>query len=222
LPPSKGSDRRRAAAKFAGGALVAVLALGSDRALAHPHVYVDVGADLEFDAENRLQAIRLTWAFDELYSVFAIEGMDADGNGIYDAAELTALTDINLTSIADYGFFTELTQGGERIPFDAPEDGTSVYEDGRLTLSFTLPLAEPTSAPFALRVYDPEYYIDFDYLEEAPVTVAGSDICKVVVSRPDDRSVYGNLPESFFTSPEVALIGARFASTASISCEAGG
>lgn len=35
-------------------------------ALAHPHIFVDTTHQLIFDAEGRLEAVRVTWDYDEL------------------------------------------------------------------------------------------------------------------------------------------------------------
>jgi ABC-type uncharacterized transport system substrate-binding protein len=55
-------------------AFTTVVLVGSiDRAWAHPHVWVDAVAELMLDDSHRLTAIRVYWAFDEVYSAIALE-----------------------------------------------------------------------------------------------------------------------------------------------------
>jgi ABC-type uncharacterized transport system substrate-binding protein len=52
-------------------------------AAAHPHVFIGTGLTLVLDADNRLAAIRVTWSYDELYSLLVLEerGLDSDYDG---------------------------------------------------------------------------------------------------------------------------------------------
>ena len=58
-----------------------VVLLGSiDPACAHPHVRVDAIAELMLDNSHRLKAIRIYWAFDEVYSAIALEELHVEGD----------------------------------------------------------------------------------------------------------------------------------------------
>ena len=58
-------------------ALVAALATTS-LAEAHPHIFVDARSEIVFDPEGRISAVRQIWQFDEAFTAYAIQGLDAD------------------------------------------------------------------------------------------------------------------------------------------------
>jgi len=58
-----------------------VVLLGSiDPACAHPHVRVDAIAELILDDSHRLKAVRVYWAFDEVYTAIALEELHVEGD----------------------------------------------------------------------------------------------------------------------------------------------
>src|SRR5690348_12685207 len=73
---------------------------------AHPHVFVDARAEILFDGQGRMTAIRHVWEFDRAFSAFASQGLDKDGDGVLSAKELAPLAKTNVTSLNYYGFFT--------------------------------------------------------------------------------------------------------------------
>lgn len=135
----------------------------AERAAAHPHEWIDVASEIVFDDSGRLVAIRHHWRFDEAFSAYASQGLDADGDGALTTEELAPLAKINVESLAEFDFFTDLVAGEDLVGFRKPEDYWLDQADDRLTLHFTLPLAEPLppGAVATLDVYDPEYYIAF-------------------------------------------------------------
>lgn len=201
-------------------ALVAMPAPAS----AHPHVWIDLQTQAHVDAEGRLAAVTIVWIFDEFYSAFALDGLEKPG-GDYKPEDLAALTDVNMSNLAEFDYFTEVTQGGEAASFGEPRDAHSTWdeESGRLTLTFTLPIAEPRAAtgeaPTAYRVYDPSYYISIDYIEKDPLRIVGEAAgrCEASVETPNVENVWTTLPEAAFTSGQ-SQMGAMFAATATLTC----
>lgn len=173
-----------------------VLTAFASPALAHPHVWVDARSEIVYE-DGRIVAVRHIWRFDEMFSAFAIQGLDEDGDGILTREELEPLAEVNVTSLHEYGFFTFLESEGEDAAFGPPEDYWLEHEDELLTLFFTLPLAEPTEpadpgAEIVLDVFDPEYFVAFTLVEDDPVRLTGAPQgCAVVdVSRPDELDPY--------------------------------
>jgi ABC-type uncharacterized transport system substrate-binding protein len=146
-------------------------------AAAHPHVWADMRSSVIVGPDGLISGVRVEWTFDEGYSAVATEGLDADGDGVYSDAELAPLTRLNLSSLKTYGYFVFMRMNGALQKFADPVDPGQAYANGRLTLRFTLPLqhpADPHGGTFALKVYDPEFFIDFEYAGTKPAAVIGT------------------------------------------------
>ena len=55
--------------------------LNGSQAVAHPHVQVQASANLLFSQTGQVTGIQHHWQFDEAYSAFAVQGLDANGDG---------------------------------------------------------------------------------------------------------------------------------------------
>jgi ABC-type uncharacterized transport system substrate-binding protein len=176
----------------AGGAL-AFLALAASAAPAasHPHAWVQMKTSIVFNDKGLIAGLGQFWVFDEAYTQVALEGLDVDKDGTYSDSELGPLTKVNMQSIADYHYFTVMELNGERQLFDSVDAtrAKQVYVNGRLALHFTVPLKtpiNPRTGAFAAKVYDPDYYIAFEYVDGDPIMMTGKppEGCK-----PDLRSL---------------------------------
>ena len=112
-------------------------------ARAHPHEWIDVASEVMFDERGAVEAIRHHWRFDEAFSAFALQGLDVDGDGRYSPEELEPLAQENVELLAEYGFFTFVSTGDYQAGFAAPTNYRLDLDEGRLTLHYTLPLAQP-------------------------------------------------------------------------------
>lgn len=72
----------------------------------HPHVWIDAIAQMLFNDSGKLTGLRVYWAFDELYSAYAVEGLDTSGNGELERAELAPLITENIKNLKDFRYFT--------------------------------------------------------------------------------------------------------------------
>lgn len=77
-------------------------------AWAHPHAWITYRTTIMVNAAMEAVAIRQSWQFDAMYSVFALEDFDPNQNGKSDPAELEALAKENLTHLKDFHYFTVL------------------------------------------------------------------------------------------------------------------
>jgi ABC-type uncharacterized transport system substrate-binding protein len=158
-------------------ALLALAAVVPDvPAEAHPHVLVTARAEIVFGTSANIEAVRHIWQFDPAFSAYAVQGYDADNDGVIRIAELAPLAQINVESLAEFGFFTWLASGDRPATFLPPSEyWLDVYE-GQLTLFYTLPLAEPLPVAEAatLEVYDPEYFVAFTFDALRPVLLVGA------------------------------------------------
>jgi nickel/cobalt exporter len=156
------------------------LALVPTLADAHPHEWIDAAAELIFDPQGQLAAIRHHWRFDEGFTAFALQGLDTNHDGKYSKAELEPLAQENVESLKEYVYFTVLLSGDDEIKFAKPTDYHIDRDGDRLVLHFTLPLAAPLKPDreITLQIYDPEYFIDFSFPSiEAARLVNGPGDC---------------------------------------------
>lgn len=184
---------------------------------------------LDFDDAERLTALDVVWTFDEFYSAFAVQDFKKRADGTYNPADLAKLADVNLTNLKDWHYFTEVAANGKPLKLRAAKNGGSSYDtkSGRLTMKFTVPLTVPVAAtktaPIRFKIYDPSYYIAIDYVKKDPIAMASDkhDGCKASVAVPNAEKIWTGLPESAFMGPNAAMLGANFATTATLVCTQG-
>ncbi|MFO1034673.1 MAG: DUF1007 family protein [Hyphomicrobiales bacterium] len=212
-------------------AALLALACQSVPAFSHPHIEVDMKTKLIFDQNGMITGLGLFWAFDENYSETAIEDLDKNKDGVYGPDELLPLTKANLEAINEYNYFTAVTLAGEPVAMGKPDLGHTLQlvSDGRLAMYFTLPLAKPVDPAlghFAVRIFDPEYYIAFNYTEQTPLLDEGQkpQDCALKLLPPPDS---GDLETTrlFLSSKDTAWkpspkeqYGGLFAQTVVVTC----
>lgn len=208
-----------------------MLCLSALPAAAHPHVFLDMKADLGLTADHKFSTLTITWEFDEFYSAFAVEEFKKDATGQYKQSDLDSILKVNLDNLRDkeWHYFTSINQSGKALPFGEAKPAGASFNNktGRLTISFALPLTTPVSptkaAPVLIQIYDPTYYISIDFVNKNPVTVTDKT-CTTALRVPDAEKVWSTLPKSAFTGGDVnvgAGFGSNFASTLTLTCAPG-
>jgi ABC-type uncharacterized transport system substrate-binding protein len=183
-----------------------VLAALAAPARAHPHVWVKAHADIVFNGEGKVAAIRHRWAFDDMYSAFAIQGLPVGPDGKLTPQILAPIAKQNMEDLKEFDYFTRVRAGGVKMSFGAPTGYSAEQEEnGVLVLRFTLPLRTPASAGAALvlQIYDPSFFVDFEFDEKDPVSlVSAPSGCSTnfMKPRPLDAADQRKLNESFFTN----------------------
>ena len=201
-------------------------------AAAHPHVWIDARSEVMFDDQQRMTALRVSWRFDEFYSLFAIEGLDKDGDGELATAELQPLAELNVTSLEEYRYFTEILADGAALAYGPVSDYGARYEDGILTLEFTIPLeapVDPRRAQVAFKSYDPTFYIAIEPALQDPVSLAGTPpaSCRPAVEESSGPSETLSLAEAGSLDANADPnanegLGALYATTIVLACEPAG
>src|SRR3982074_3590530 len=142
-------------------ALVGV-AIPGEAASAHPHVWVTVKSELVYAPDGSVTGVRHAWTFDDMFSVFALQGLDSKKKGEFTREELAPLAEVNVSSLKEYDFFTYAKANGSKLEFNDPQAGYHLCQktkDTVLTLYFTLQLKAPVKAKdLTLEVYDREYF----------------------------------------------------------------
>ena len=188
-----------------GAASLALLAVSVSGALAHPHVFVDARVEVVFDKEGQISALRHVWRFDDAFSAFASQGLDADGDGNLSIDELKPLAKVNVESLKDYDYFTYLKVAGRRIGFKIPTEYWLQSNDGFLTLFYTLPLMQtvkPDASGVTIDVYDPGYFVDYQFVEKDPAKLVDAPAtCTMEAKRKADpdaatAAILGQFPAS--------------------------
>jgi ABC-type uncharacterized transport system substrate-binding protein len=119
---------------------------------------------------------RNDWVFDEMYSAFAVQGLEKNGQ-LATKDQLAPLAKTNVESLAEYDYFTYGKAGGKQLVFAKPIDyWLEERADKRVVLHFTLPLAQPTGTgrAMSIQIYDPTYFVDFELAAKDPVQLAGA------------------------------------------------
>jgi len=168
-----GNGGMQRVARFQRAALALIAFLVAVPAHAHPHVFVTAKAEMVFGPGGQLTAVRHIWQFDPAFSAYAVQGLDANNDGALTRAELAPLAQINVDSLAEYAFFTWLTVDGATATFGPPTDYFLDIYGGQLVLFFTLPLPTPLSVVrnATLDVFDPEYFVAYEFVTDAPITL---------------------------------------------------
>ena len=212
---------RAASVAFAAMVLASLAGIGA--AGAHPHVWVTVETEILHDAQKNITGFQHKWTFDEFYSSFAIQGMDKNGDGKYDREELKELAEVNVTSLKEFGFFTFPKLGQSEVDCLEPRDYWLELNNNVLTLHFTLPLKEPVAKDklkeFQFAVYDPTFYVAFEFAEKDPIRLAGLTGCKPVISRPQAQTPAKSLSESVFSKNDQLMnFGQQYAENVHLVC----
>lgn len=201
-----------------------LLAVSPSPGHAHPHVWIDAVAEMLFDESQALTGIRVYWAFDELYSAYAVEGLDTNGNGELERIELAPLVAENIKNLKEFRYFTYVEVDGQDPEYGEVTDFGMRYVNGRLAMWFVVPLAEPVDprkAEIAFALYDPTYYISIELAEKGPIRVSGQmpEECSNRIVDTEARTDALSLSESFFQNLESsANFGVNFAQWVQLSC----
>jgi len=201
--------------------LTAALPLASGAARAHPHVWITAMSELIYAPDGAITGVRHAWTFDDMFSTYALQGLETKTQGVYSREELSSLAQTNVESLKEFGFFTFAKADGKKAKFEEPVDYFLEYKDAALTLHFTLPLKTPLkSRQLAVEVFDPEFFIDFTFAEKNPVRLVGAPAaCQMQFQRPNDGAANAQqLGEQNFTGGGNSNYGAMFANKITVDC----
>jgi ABC-type uncharacterized transport system substrate-binding protein len=202
-------------------AVMAAIVLGTAAAEAHPHVWIVARSELIYAADGTLTGVRHAWTFDDMFSSYALQGIEAKTKGAYTRQELAPLAQTNVESLKEYAYFTFAKADGKKQRFAEPVDYFLEYKDAALTLHFTLPVKTPFKAKqLSLEVFDPTYFIDFQYAEKDPIKLIGaSPDCKMQFDRPNDGSAAAQkLGEQNFLDGSAGNFAMMFANKIVVEC----
>jgi ABC-type uncharacterized transport system substrate-binding protein len=195
------------------------VAVGGGSAQAHPHVWITASSELIYGPDGSMTGVRHAWTFDDMFSTYALQGIETKTKGVYSRDELGPLAQTNVESLKEFGFFTFARADGKKTKFLDPVDYFLEYKDAVLTLHFTLPLKTPGKAKeLAVEVFDPSYFIDFKFEEKDAVKLVGAPSgCAMQVERPSDGTPK-KPDEQSFPGGDNSNYGAMFANKITVQC----
>jgi ABC-type uncharacterized transport system substrate-binding protein len=207
-------------------AMLAGLLAACSAASAHPHVWVTVKSELVYAPDGSVTGVRHAWTFDDMFSTFAIQGVEAKKKGQYTRQELAPLAQVNVDSLKEYDFFTYAKANGNTVAFSEPSADYYLEYDPKetmLTLFFTLPLKTPVKAKeLTVEVYDREFFVDFSFAEKNPAKLVGAPAhCKLSVVTPETMSADLSARLSALAADQrdpTLTIGSEFANKLVVKC----
>lgn len=201
--------------------LAAAMMLASGAARAHPHVWITATSELLYAEDGSITGVRHAWTFDDMFSSYAVQGLEAKKKGAYTREELGPLAQTNVESLKEYAYFTFARADGKKERFNEPVDYFLDYKDTELTLHFTLPLKNPIKPKqLVLEVFDRSFFIDFQMAKDNPVKLVGAPAgCQMKLDRPSDGSATAQkLNEQTFMDGPNANFGMMFANKITVDC----
>src|SRR5512140_1329541 len=82
---------------------------------AHPHVWVTMHTELVYAPDGLITGVRHTWAFDDMFSTFATQGLQSKEKGKFTREELGPLAKANVESFKEFDYFTYATADGKKV-----------------------------------------------------------------------------------------------------------
>ena len=199
------------------GALLA----GGSTAEAHPHVWVTSTSELVYAPDGSLTGVRYAWTFDDMFSSYALQGVETRTKGVYTREELQPLAQTNVEALKEFDYFSVAKADGKKQQFQEPVDYFMDAKDGLLTLHFMLPLKAPVkSKELSLDVYDPTFFVDFKLADQEPAKLVGAPAaCQIKVQRPADGTATAQtLGEQNFGDGANLTFGVMFANKITVNC----
>jgi ABC-type uncharacterized transport system substrate-binding protein len=137
-------------------------------ALAHPHNWVDVFAEWQFDQEGLITGVRMRWLFDDYYSVMLVEDARESGD------ELEVVRDRILDNVRSHHYFLKIEQNGDEAHVRTAEQARIELRGHRVEIGFHLPLLaplDPRRGDVLYRIAEPTYYFEMLHAKEGPAIV---------------------------------------------------
>ncbi|MEP3347500.1 MAG: DUF1007 family protein [Litoreibacter sp.] len=211
--------------------LAAMLAAGPSNVAAHPHVFIDTGVEIIFNDQGQLTHVKVTWLYDDLYSLLLAEDykVDADSDGELTDAEREELTGFDADWVEGYAGDLAAVIDGQALILSRPIDPTADMIEGRLISTH---LREVSGTPLlagdtvSIKAFDPSYYTAYDLT--LPVKISGRDDCQISRVEPDIEGQLAQMQAQLLTldanadlaENDIPLIGGEFATDIRITCPA--
>jgi ABC-type uncharacterized transport system substrate-binding protein len=209
-------------------AVLPVLILAAGPAGAHPHVFIDTGIEVILNDRNEATALRITWTYDDLYSLYVVGdmGLDPDWDGKLTDEEAARLSGFDMKWEEGFAGDTYALIGGAALELSRPTDWTASYDGAKITSTHLRTFAAPVPVgadPLIVQAYDPGYYVAYSIPNNAVLT--GGKGCTAQVFVPDLNEAEQKLMDALKEyTPDVDVeadypaVGANFAEEVRVTC----
>lgn len=202
-----------------------VAGLGAS-AEAHPHIFIDAGARFLFDDAGRLEALQISWRYDEFTTLmmFDVLDLDEDADGALDDADRAAIVKGETDWPPDYDGDVYLTVAGERRALTRPENAAAEMVEDQIIVRFDLPLADPavlSDVDATLRLYDPAYYYAYTVTHASAGDTAACG-ATVIPFEPDAAAAQAQAELAALSreeTPSQPNVGRRFSDEIVLACD---
>src|ERR1700754_1984540 len=101
--------------------LAGSLCLAPAAAFAHPHIFVEARLEVVAAPDGTIKELHNVWRFDEVFSSSVLMDFDKNTNLKLDPDELKEVGETVRTSLADFDYYTTLTDNGKPVKVAKPD-----------------------------------------------------------------------------------------------------
>jgi len=169
----------------------AALAVLAGPLSAHPHVWVDVKAEVIL-AQGVVDGVWTEWTFDDMFSQLILTDNDPNGTGKVDAKMNASIKKGYFDNLRNYDYFSHFFVGAKELKVPVPQKfQATITPDGRVKYRFYLPLAAPLGpSTFSVSFYDDSYFTDMMFQKSNPVVLTATGGTATVTLKPDKSKTY--------------------------------
>lgn len=131
------------------------------QALAHPHVFVDAGVTVLYDASG-FSGVKNRWVYDDVYSAAMMSSVDKNDDGKLSADEVKLLESAILGPIEKNNYYNYVQAGSVFLRASGVKDFKASLAKGKLVLDFVVSFSMPAKNDWTMLVIvvaDPTNYI---------------------------------------------------------------
>ena len=155
---------------------------------AHPHLFIKLAANIDFDENGNMIGLTETWMYDEAYSAFVLQGAEKDALGGFSQEQLQPLADNYANGLAEFSYFTKAVIDDQIFAFEKPQSVRMTYKDRQLEYNFSLRFREPVRPVSGMKItiYDESNYVSFLSNDHSVISINGYPTVECFVgSSPD-------------------------------------
>jgi ABC-type uncharacterized transport system substrate-binding protein len=194
---------------------------------AHPHVFADARTGFVFGSDRQLEAIKISWLYDEFTTLVLFETLelDLDQDGQLNDSDRIKILEGETNWPQDYKGDIYLEVLGQDYPLGRPKTAAVKLDANQIEVTFDLPLSKPTevdSSPILLRLYDPFFYFAYTIVSVEASPDLPED-CEAQIVHFDPTAAESVLQDKLAAlgredRPEIENVGRLFSDEVQLTC----